>query len=221
MVRRVVDSALTEGELVRPWLGARLQPVTNDLAQAFGLDRPRGALVNEVYPDAAADDAGLRQGDIVLAIDGQDVNNESGARFRLATHAAGEDARFTVLRDGRELEVDVPVIPAPGIAEPEPFGVAGRNPLAGVELVRLSPAFNERVGIDPFLDGVVVSRVSRRSVAARFGFRPGDRIVELMGEPVRDLDTAVEALAAFDGEQFWPIVIERRGQRHEAELRLY
>ncbi|MAK64566.1 MAG: serine protease, partial [Maricaulis sp.] len=76
MVRRVVDTALGEGELIRPWLGARLQPVDNDLAQALGLDRPRGALVGEVYPEAAADDAGLRQGDVILAIDGRAINDE-------------------------------------------------------------------------------------------------------------------------------------------------
>ncbi|MAZ91398.1 MAG: serine protease, partial [Maricaulis sp.] len=76
MVRRVVDTALGEGELVRPWLGARLQPVDGDLSRALGLSRPRGALVNEVYPGAAADEAGLRRGDIVMAVDGREINDE-------------------------------------------------------------------------------------------------------------------------------------------------
>lgn len=221
MVSRVVDTAMSEGELIRPWLGARLQPVDSDIADAFGLNRPRGALVNEIYPLAAADDAGLMQGDIVLAIDGQPVNNQAGARFRLATRAAGDDAVFTILRDGEEMTLEVAVQPAPGISDPAPFEVAGRNPLSGAALVTLSPAFNERVGLDPFQGGIVVSGVGRRSVAGRYGFRPGDRLIELMGLPVTSIDDVSEILVRYDGEQVWPLVVERRGQRFETSVRLY
>ncbi|WP_203294576.1 Do family serine endopeptidase [Maricaulis parjimensis] len=221
MVRRVVDTALGEGELIRPWLGARLQPVDNDLAQALGLDRPRGALVGEIYPDAAADDAGLQQGDVILAIDGRDINDESGARFRMATRAAGDAARFTVLRDNREVEVDVNVEAAPGNSDPLPFQPEGRNPFNGAGLVEMSPAFNERVGLDPFLDGVIVSGATRRSIAARFGFRPGDLVVEVMGQPVRDMDDFADLLSRHDGERVWPVVVERRGRRYETALQLY
>jgi Do/DeqQ family serine protease len=221
MVRRVVDTALSEGELIRPWLGARLQPVTSDIASTFDLDRPQGALVSEIYPDAAGDAGGLRQGDIVLAVDGHEISNDAGARFRLAIRAAGENARFQVLRGGEEIELDIPVSPAPGSAEPEPLTVDGRNPLSGVRLVELSPAFNETVGLDPFLDGVVVMNVQRRSVAARYGFRPGDRLIALMGQPVSSVEDAAEIMSRFDGERQWPIVIDRRGQRYEPTLRLY
>ena len=221
MVRRVVDTALSEGELIRPWLGARLQPVTGDIASSFGMVRPRGALVSEVYPRAAADDGGLRQGDIVLAVDGHEISNDAGARFRLAIRGAGEAARFTVLRGEDELELDVPVLPAPGATTPDPLPVEGRNPLSGVRLVQLSPAFNETVGLDPFLDGVVVMNVQRRSVAARYGFRPGDRLVSLMGQPIETLDDAASIATRFDGEREWPIVLDRRGQRYQPTLRLY
>lgn len=221
LVRRVVDSALTEGELIRPWLGARLQPVTNDLAMAFGLDRPRGALVDEIYPNAAADDGGLEQGDIVLAVDGHDVNNDSGALFRLATHAAGDDARFTVLRDGREIQLDVPVLPAPGVAEPVPVEPDGENPFQGISMVGLNPTFNQAIGIDAFADGVIVTNVLRRSVAYGFGFRPGDRLIELHGERIRDIDDFEDVIARYDGVAEWPVAIERRGRRQEATIRLY
>ncbi|WP_417483591.1 Do family serine endopeptidase [Maricaulis salignorans] len=221
MVRRVVDTALSEGELIRPWLGARLQPVTGDIASSFGMVRPRGALVSEIYPRAAADDGGLRQGDIVLAVDGHEISNDAGARFRLAIRGAGEAARFTVLRGEDELELDVPVLPAPGATTPELLPVEGRNPLSGVRLVQLSPAFNETVGLDPFLDGVVVMNVQRRSVAARYGFRPGDRLISLMGQPIETLDDAASIASRFDGEREWPIVLDRRGQRYQPTLRLY
>ena len=221
LVSRVVDTALSEGELIRPWLGARLQPVTSDLAQAFGLDRPRGALINEIYPNAAADDAGLRQGDIVLAVDGHEVNNDSGTRFRLATHAAGDDAEFTILRDGRQVTLDVPVLPAPGVADPDPFLPEGANPFVGASLLELSPAFNQAVGIDAFEEGLVISNIQRRSLAANFGFRPGDRVVELGGRNISDLYDFEDALARMDGQENWPISVVRRGRRIDANIRLY
>lgn len=221
LVRRVVDTALSEGELIRPWLGARLQPVTSDIASTFNMDRPRGALVSEIYPHAAADTGGLHQGDVVLAVDGHEISNDAGARFRLAIRAAGDDARFTVLRSGRQIELNVPVIAAPGATTPEPQPVEGRNPLSGVSLVQLSPAFNETVGLDPFLDGVVVMNVQRRSIAARYGFRPGDRLVSLQGTAINTLQDAARVAERFDGERDWPIVLDRRGQRYEPTLRLY
>ncbi|WP_339748178.1 Do family serine endopeptidase [uncultured Maricaulis sp.] len=221
LVRRVVDTALSEGELIRPWLGARLQPVTSDIASTFNMDRPRGALISEIYPHAAADTGGLQQGDVVLAVDGHEISNDAGARFRLAIRAAGDDARFTVLRSGRQIELNVPVIAAPGATTPEPLPVEGRNPLSGVSLVQLSPAFNETVGLDPFLDGVVVMNVQRRSIAARYGFRPGDRLVSLQGTAINTLDDAAHIAERFDGERDWPIVLDRRGQRYEPTLRLY
>jgi Do/DeqQ family serine protease len=220
MVRRVVDSALTESELIRPWLGARLQPVTSDLAEVFGLDRPRGALVNEVFPGAAADDAGLLQGDVILSIDEVDVYDEPGARFRLATHAAGDDARFTILRSGALLDVDVAVIPAPGLLDPERYSIDGRNPLAGASLVRLSPAFSESIGLDPFVRGVIVVTVQRRSVAGYLGFRPGDLLVELNGVAINELSDVSDVLDSNAGLKDWPVVIERQGRRYEQTLRL-
>jgi len=220
MVRRVVDAALTEGELVQPWLGARLQTITGDIAESLGLDRPRGALVADIYPGAAADEAGLQRGDIVLAIDDVDVNDEPGARFRYATRAIGEASRFAIIRDGDRIEVAVPVEMAPGNTEPARHIVEGQNPLAGLELVELSPAFNQEVGFDPFARGVVVLSIQRGSAAEYFGFRPGDRVLELLGARVDEVDQIEDLLDGQDDLKSWPIAIERRGRIIERTLSL-
>ncbi|WP_421786265.1 Do family serine endopeptidase [Hyphobacterium sp.] len=220
MVRRVVDAALTEGELVQPWLGARLQTVTGDIAASLGLDRPQGALVADIYPDAAADRAGLAAGDIILAIDGVEVNDEPGARFRYAINAVGAESRFRVLRDGDEISVAVPVSQAPGSTDPLRRLIDGRNPLAGVELVELSPAFNEAVGFDPFARGVVVMNVQRGSAADYFGFRPGDRVLELLGARVEEIGDVESLIDGQDDLKSWPIAIERRGRLLERTLQL-
>ena len=207
MVRTVVAAALQDGEIIRPWLGARLQPVTNDIAQSLGLDRPQGAIVAELWPDGAAEDAGVRQGDVVIAVDGVPVNDEAGARFRFATRTIGQTADLTVLRDGDEREFVVEARPAPGVQEGERISISGRNILSGVELVQLSPAFNEEVGLDPFERGVMVLRLQSRSP-----FRPGDRLRSLQGERINTLDDVDVVLDQFSGQRRWPVEIESQGR---------
>jgi len=157
---------------------------------------------------------------VVLSIDGVDINDEPGARFRLATHAPGDDARFTILREGEQIALDVSVVPAPGVTDPERLIVEGSNPLAGVSLVRLSPAFNESIGLDPFKEGVMVLSVQRRSAAAYFGFRAGDRVIELQDIQIDDIDDADDVLVQYDGQKSWPVIVERQGRRYEQTLRM-
>lgn len=220
MVQTVVSAALSEGEIIRPWLGARLQPVDNDLAQSLGLLRPRGAIISELWPEGAAEQAGLERGDVLVAVDGTDVNDEAGARFRFATRTIGETADITVLRDGQERTFIVEAMPAPGDEEGERLDVGGQNPLRGAELIELSPAFNEENGIDPFERGLVVFSVERRSTAAYFGFQPGDRLLSLQGDAINSIEDLDTTLDDFDGEREWPVVIERRGERYERTLTL-
>jgi Do/DeqQ family serine protease len=220
MVRTVVDAALADGAIVRPWLGARMQPVTADLAGSIGLDRPRGAIVSELWTGGPADEAGLERGDVVVAVDGVEVNNEAGVRFRFATRRVGQSARVSVMRDGEPMELSVEARPAPGDTEGRRFAVDGRNPLAGAELVQLSPAFNDENGIDPFTRGVVVIDVARRSAADYFGFQPGDLLVSLDDTPITSIDDAERVLDDADGAARWPVEIERRGDRFSRVLSL-
>ncbi len=220
MVQTVVAAALQDGEIIRPWLGARLQSVTSDLASSLGLDRPRGAIVAEIWDDGAADRAGLEQGDVVTAVDGVEINDEAGARFRFATRMIGEIANITVLRNGREQVLTVLAEVAPGSVDGAKITVSGQNPLRGAELVQLNPAFNEQNGLDPFIKGVLVTRVERRSAARYFGFRPGDRILSLGDEQVNTLIDLDRVLRERDGADDWPVEIERRGERVSRTLSL-
>ncbi len=220
MVRSVVAAATGDGELVRPWLGARLQPVTSEIAQSMGFDRPRGALVADIYPQGPADLAGLRRGDIILSVDGTETNNEAAVRFRFATRAVGDEARLRVMRDGDETALTVTAAAPPGDREGVRAVMSGRNPLQGAELVELSPAFNEANGLDPFLEGLIVTGVQRRSAADYFGFQPGDRVLELNGRTLRTVRELERELARNDDAREWPIEIERRGERFARTLRL-
>lgn len=212
MVRRVVESAASGGDtVIRPWLGARLQSVTQEFARSLGLARPEGVLVTALYPRAAGERAGLRNGDIILSVAGTEVRDDGGVRYQFATQRPGARVPLVVLREGRQLTLTATAEEPPGGA-PQARALTGRHPLGGAVVVTLTPATAEASGLDPFADGVFIQALDRSGVAARIGFRPGDIIDELNGTPIRD---AAQLDAAMAQTQSWVIGVERNGQRRE------
>ncbi|MEM6899805.1 MAG: DegQ family serine endoprotease [Pseudomonadota bacterium] len=218
MVQRVVDAAVNEGGITRPWLGLKGQAVSFDIAQAQGLERPVGVIVTEVYEDGPAEQADLRRGDLITAIDGREVYDERGLNFFTATMSPGETVELDVLRDGASFTAEVPLVPPPGASDAELRLLDGRHPFSGAEVAELSPALAESMGSDPFAKGLLVNRMLRRSYAWRIGVRPGDIIVAVNGRQTtsfRELDRALES-----GDRSWQVTIERNGQRVTSTVRL-
>jgi Do/DeqQ family serine protease len=219
MVASVVDGALSDGRIVRAWFGAQGQPVTGDIASSVGLDRPRGVLVNTVYPRGPADDAGVEPGDVVLSIDGADVDSEQALRFRLATRRVGDRAEVLVWRDGRERTLRMTAAAPPEDPPRDERLIDGANPFAGAQVGNLSPAFNEEVGLDLFMTGVAVLQVQRGSVAEYYGFVPGDVIEEVNGEPVTSSERLAKLVADADGSRTWSLILARGGRRYSRTFR--
>src|SRR5262249_54042533 len=114
MVRVVVSSAKGGGSTVqRPWLGARLQAVTPEIAESLGLKRPARALVNNIIADSGGARAGLRTGDLIVSVDGQAVDDPNAFDYRFAMKALGGTARLGLIRAGREAVVSVALEAAP------------------------------------------------------------------------------------------------------------
>lgn len=211
MVRRVVESA-TGGasSVVRPWLGARTTAVTADAARSLGLSRPQGVIVTDLYPGGPAARAGLREGDIITAIDGAEVNDPGGLNFRIGTRRPGDTTRVAILRGGSAQTLDVRVDEPPATPAREQRVIEGRNPLSGAQVVNLSPAVADELGLDPLIgEGVLITAVSGRGSAASVGFRPGDIVRQVNGQRVTTTRQLEQLLSA---QQGWAITIERNGQ---------
>ena len=216
MVRLVVASATAGGNrLVRAWPGLVGQTVTPDLAEGFGLELPGGIAVNQVYPDGPADRAGLRPGDIIVAVDGLGVADLDAFRYRIGTRMLDGSAQLAVLRRGRELEVALPLERAPELPPRDETNLDGRQPLAGARVANLSPALAEEIGLERW-SGVILVHVGRRGVARRLGFRPGDIIRSIEGERVRSVDHLVELVR--EPRTLWRIVLERGGRSLSVEV---
>ncbi len=217
MVKSVLRAALNEGQLVRPWLGVRGQSVTNDLAAGLGLDRAGGVLVDEVYADGPAAEAGIGTGDVIMAVGGKEIIDEPGLNFRIATMQEGDEIPLAVLSDGFIQERIVALELPPEDPPRNLSKLDGRHPFQGVTVGNMSPRFNEELQINSFLKGVIVLEVERRSPAARYQFLvPGDVVMAINGvrvDQVQELNDVIDENA----EQF-VYQIRRRGRVQECTI---
>ena len=218
VVRQVVETALGGGRsVVRPWLGVNTQAVTGEIAKSLGLDRPQGLLIAGVYPGSAAAKAGLEQGDAILSIDGQPINDETSLNYRIGTHKAGDSVTLEYQRGGKRHTTSMVVQPPPALPARDQQLVQGRNPFDGAVVLNLSPAVAIELGGNPFAKGVLISEI-RGGLSVRAGLRPGDVIRQVNGRAVNTVAELKAALAA--GGRGWSVVIERNGQSIEANFDL-
>jgi Do/DeqQ family serine protease len=217
MVRVVVESARGGSAAVRrPWFGAKLQPITPDIAETLNLKRPAGALVASVTAKSPAARAGLKPGDLITAIDNQPVDDPNAFDYRFATKPLGGRAMLTVERQGKASNLAVALETAPETPREELL-LESRSPFAGARVVNLSPAVAEELRIDSEAEGVVIIGVESGSSANVLGFRPGDIVLAVNGEKIsrtRDL----ERIAGRANRQ-WNITILRGGQQLNVTLR--
>lgn len=210
MVRTVIAGAASGDALRRAWLGAKVDTVTADIANAIGLERPEGVILSDVHPEGPALRSGLKSGDIIVAVEGQPVFDEEGLRFRIATGLIGETTRLSVRRPDRLFDVDLFLEHPPEIPKRNEHQLRGLHPLAGATIANLSPALAAEMGRDYFDSGVVVRDVASRSPAHRLEFRPGDVVVEINGQKVE----SVAGLRAAVSEKLprWKITVRRTGR---------
>ncbi|HEY3947751.1 Do family serine endopeptidase [Phenylobacterium sp.] len=218
VVRRVVETAMGGGTtVVRPWIAARLQSVTPEIAKSTGLATPSGALVSDVWPGGVAQRAGLKQGDIITAVDSQPVVDAAGVNFAIAAHRPGDTVRLGVRRDKAEQNMTLRAEAAPATPPRDEKLIAGRNPFQGATVVNLSPAVAEEVGLDPFgREGVLVTKTDQ-GLAHQLGVQPGDIIRAINGRSIKtvaDLSSAVVAPSPV-----WQVTIERNGRQLTTTLR--
>lgn len=216
MVKLVAASAERGGkQIARPWIGVSSQPVTADIADSLGLDRPQGVLLQEVAAGSPAARAGLKTGDVVTKIDGFAVDDPQSMRYRMATKGVGNTAEVTYLRNGQAGAVQVALQPAPDFPSRNITGIEGPNPLNGATVGNLNPAHAEELGV-PQSRGVIVTKINRRSLAARVGFQPGDIILEVNGRKIDGVDVLNEQLR--QRPRGWNISIDRGGRVRSVQL---
>ena len=178
MVRVVVTSARGGSAAVkRPWLGAKLQLVTPEIAESLGLKRPAGALLASLMDGGPAAHAGIRTGDLIVSVDGIAVDDPDAFDYRFATKPLGGTAQIGVDARARHHGCGR----APGLADHsrDEIEIGSRSPFRGVTVANLSPALADELGIDQQVQGVVIVHVADGSPAQSVGFQKGDIVVSV------------------------------------------
>ena len=211
MVRGVISSAQGGSSVVRrPWLGAKLQAVTPEIAEGLGLKRPAGALVASVAPKSPAARAGLKTGDLVVAVDGQPVDDPNAFDYRFATKLLGGQVQLGIVRSGRDSRLAVALESAPENPRNEVI-IQARSPFLGAKVANLSPALAEELRLDSAAEGVAVLEVADGSVAQSIGFQKGDVVLTVNNEPIAK--TADLQRVAAQPTRLWRVTILRGGQK--------
>ena len=181
VAQRVSTQLRTDGKVTRGWLGVTIQEVNEDLSRSFKLDKPHGALVSSVNEKGPAQAAGLKSGDIIVALDGNTIDASADLPQLVGAVPPGKSAKLDVIRDGKPLSLNVKVAAFP---DKEGKVVADASEAKGAKLgvvvAELTPQDKQELGIE---HGVKVQRVGR-GAAARAGIQPGDVIIQLNGKRI-------------------------------------
>jgi Do/DeqQ family serine protease len=216
MVRVVVASAKSGGSAVkRPWLGARLQAVTPEIAETLGLKLPNGALVSSMVSGSPAAKAGLKVSDLIVGIDGQAIDDPNAFDYRFATRPLGGTAQIDLQRAGKSLKLAIALETAPDSGRNE-IVLTSRSPFQGAKVSNISPAVADELHLDADTEGVVVTDIAEAATAAGVGFQKGDIILAVNNQKIAktsDLEKATR-----ESSRVWRITLMRGGQQINVTL---
>ena len=214
MVRAVIASAQGGSAVVkRPWLGAKLQALTPEIAESLSLKRPVGALVASVAAKSPAGRAGLRTGDLIVSVDGQAVDDVNAFDYRFATKPLGGQTQIAVMRGGRETKLAVALEALPESPREETV-IKARSPLHGAKVANLSPALADELRLDTDAKGVAVIEVETGSLAHNFGLQKGDVVLMINNAKISTTQDLVKAVS--QPSRLWRLTIQRGGQQISA-----
>jgi serine protease Do len=207
----VVEQIKSQGYVSRGWLGVVIQDVTGELAESFGLDKPKGALVSRVVADSPAAKAGFRAGDVILEFDGKQVPTSSDLPPIVGRTIVGKAVDVQVMRDGKEVTVPVSIEELP---EEEQLTANSTRPgrfsadNLSMEVANIRPEQREKLEVEE--GGVVVMRVEQ-GPAVDAGIRPGDVILSLNNQEINDAHQFLEVTRDLPVNKSVPILIQRAG----------
>ena len=212
MGKPIYESLIKTGKVVRGYLGVGIQDLSQDLAKSFGLKDAKGALVSDVKEEGPADQAGLKQGDVITSYQGSPVEDAVALQRLVTRTAVGTKVPVKVIRDGREKDLTVTIA-----EQPDPTRIAQADlaeadyAFAGVAVQDLDRETAKELGVKGKTQGVVVTSVEPDSGAEKAGLMPGDVIREINRQPVKSVKEFEKVSSAVKKGENVLILINRRG----------
>lgn len=210
MAMQVVKQLKTSGHVARGWLGVLIQDVTRELAESFGMDKPRGALVAKVMPDSPAEKAGFEVGDVVLRFNGTDIIRSSGLPPLVGVSPVGEKVKVEILRKGKTKVLRVKL----GELPEDDTQVAGASPQTAdasrLKMLVSDLTAEQRTKLEIKEGGVLVNRI-QAGPARKAGVRRGDVILMFNNIDITSAEHFKEVVEGLPAEKSVPLLVQRRG----------
>ena len=217
MAQSVMQSLVRTGKVIRGWLGISIQDVNPDLAEQFGLEDSKGALVGDVHSGGPADRGGIKPGDVIVRYDGKSIEGSVNLRNTVAQTSVGKKVKVEVIRDNRRkvLEISIGEFPK-DLAQlgEEPFAKKNESAaLAGLDVVELSSEVARQLNLSPATSGVAVRNVESGSSADEAGIKPGDLILEMNQRLLRGLEEFKRMASQLAESRNILLLISREGRK--------
>ncbi len=211
----MAQAAAGNDEFIRPWAGVSGQVVDAQMAEALGMDRPMGIVLDELHPQSPFGQAGLVPGDVITRLDGAVVNSPQEIMFRLSVAGIGKRVTVDYISGGEVRQAEVALIAAPQADDQELVQIT-EGGLAGLSVAKIDPALITKLGLPLAAEGVVITGVE--GPLARAGMLAGDIVLGINGVEV-NTPQDVQALAA-SGGRGWAMDLLRDGQALRLRFRL-
>nr|WP_300462664.1 PDZ domain-containing protein [Desulfobacula sp.] len=184
-----MNSLVKHGKVIRGWLGVSIQDLNQGLAKAMGLDQTIGVLVSEVAEDGPAQKAGIKRGDVILKINGKQVNNTGQLRSTIASLGAGAKVSIQYVRNKKEKTSTVELDQLPENLAAHSFFEKDYGALSGITIAPLNDGTKSKFQIpDQVNQGVIITSVKDGSPSQMANLRPGDIILEINRMEVNSVD---------------------------------
>lgn len=217
--RPIIEQLKATGKVERGWIGARIQPVTDEIAEAVGLDKARGAMIAAIDPASPAAQAKLQPGDIILTYDGKPIDRSRQLPRLVADTPPETGIKLTMWRDGKEQEVELKVAtlnpnrpppPPPESEKPKPPPTIDA---LGLKMTKLTPELRKQFSLPDTAKGVVITEVPQSGPAAAQALRPGDLVIGLGHDRVATPEEVQQRVTAAkkNGHKNVLVRVEREG----------
>jgi serine protease Do len=211
MVKNVMDSIISQGKVVRGWLGVQIQTLTTDLAKQFNIKDENGVLLVDVVEGGPADKGGLKRGDVVVEYDGRKISDPFHFKIMVAETKPGKQVPVGIIRDGNLLTANVTIGELP-VEQQAVSKVATDNALKGVAVQDLTDEYRQKMNIGEKDKGVIVSNIDEDSPALGI-LNKGDVILEINHKTVSNTKEYTKIISGIESNRNVLVLIIRGGMR--------
>ena len=210
LAQGIVDQLKNNGEVTRAWLGVGIQDLTEELGDYYGIKDKKGILVTEVFEGSPADKGGIKVEDVIISVDGKDVDSSRALSGMIANLPVGKGIRITVLRNGEKKDISVEV------AKRTDDEIVAKKPMKegddlGIKAADITPEIADRLGFDQEMKGVVILEVKQGSKAEEVGVRQGDLILAVNRVKVKTVDDYRTEVNGIDEGKKLQLLLRRPG----------